>query len=126
MATSALNPNAPIFVPTAYRAVEDFSDQWWDLIRSSPCFHDYWLRECCADGGDSFFPDLDAFDFDAFDSDLPFRGSKHEEKKSRDLVRIGSLRWQKPREAAAIRMLGRKAPKIVNVKVSPRLIQQPR
>nr|GMC63810.1 staphylococcal-like nuclease CAN2 [Ipomoea batatas] len=48
MATSTLNPNAPIFVPSAYRAVEDFSDQWWDLIRSSPWFRDYWLRE----GGD--------------------------------------------------------------------------
>ncbi|KAL0401131.1 UNVERIFIED_CONTAM: hypothetical protein Slati_4143000 [Sesamum latifolium] len=49
MATSALNPNAPIFVPSAYLAVEDFSDEWWDLVQSSPWFRDYWLRECFSD-----------------------------------------------------------------------------
>lgn len=70
MATSTLNPNAPIFVPSAYRAVEDFSDQWWHLIRSSPWFRDYWLRECYADIDDFDDVDLD-FDFSAFDSD-PF------------------------------------------------------
>ncbi|KAG9155221.1 hypothetical protein Leryth_027244 [Lithospermum erythrorhizon] len=42
MATT-LNPNATIFVPLSYRAVEDFSDEWWDLVRSSPWFLDYWL-----------------------------------------------------------------------------------
>ncbi|KAL6580192.1 Protein EARLY RESPONSIVE TO DEHYDRATION 15 [Orobanche minor] len=46
MATSALNPNAPMFVMLAYRAVEDFSDQWWNLVQSSPWFRDYWLHEC--------------------------------------------------------------------------------
>nr|GMD39186.1 protein EARLY RESPONSIVE TO DEHYDRATION 15-like [Ipomoea batatas] len=30
MATSTLNPNIPIFVSSAYRAV-DFSDQWWPV-----------------------------------------------------------------------------------------------
>lgn len=49
MATSALNPNAPMFVPSAYRAVEDFSDQWWNLVQSSPWFRDYWLHECFSD-----------------------------------------------------------------------------
>ncbi|CAN1325627.1 Protein EARLY RESPONSIVE TO DEHYDRATION 15 [Linum perenne] len=29
----------------AYQAVEDFSDQWWALIQSSPWFRDYWLQE---------------------------------------------------------------------------------
>lgn len=43
--SSALNPNAPSFVPLAYRSVEDFSDQWWALVQSSPWFRDYWLQE---------------------------------------------------------------------------------
>ncbi|XP_019192345.1 PREDICTED: protein EARLY RESPONSIVE TO DEHYDRATION 15-like [Ipomoea nil] len=135
MATSTLNPNAPIFVPSAYRAVEDFSDQWWDLIRNSPWFRDYWLRECYADV-DSSFPDLDDFDIDfdfsGFDSD-PFAdgtvrdsGNTEQEETKTDLVTLGALKWQKPRAAAEIPKYGKKAPKIVNVKVSPRPIQQPR
>lgn len=76
-----LNPNAPIFVPAAYRDVEDFSDQWWSLVHSSPWFRDYWLRECFSesqfdlnfcDNYDSLFPDeiedldldLDSISFD--------------------------------------------------------------
>ncbi|XP_022637682.1 uncharacterized protein LOC106764141 isoform X2 [Vigna radiata var. radiata] len=47
--SSTLNPNAPMFVPFAYRTVEDFSDEWWDLVHSSPWFRDYWLRECFQD-----------------------------------------------------------------------------
>lgn len=43
--SSGLNPDAPVYVPWAYRAVEDFSKEWWDLVKSSPCFRDYWLRE---------------------------------------------------------------------------------
>nr|GME03088.1 protein EARLY RESPONSIVE TO DEHYDRATION 15-like [Ipomoea batatas] len=111
MATSTLNPNAPIFVPSAYRAVEDFSHQWWDLIRSSPWFRDYWLRECYAN--------VDDFDFD-FDSN-PF-ADRTEENKT-DLVTLGALKWQKPRVAAEIPKYGQTAPKIVNEKVSPRPIQ---
>lgn len=44
--SSALNPDAPPFVPLAYRAVEDFSDQWWELVKTTSWFRDYWLREC--------------------------------------------------------------------------------
>lgn len=47
--SSTLNPNAPMFVPSAYRAVEDFSDQWWALVETSPWFRDYWLQECFTD-----------------------------------------------------------------------------
>lgn len=71
--SSSLNPNAPMFVPAAYRNVEDFSDQWWSLVQSSPSFRDYWLRECfsesqfdmnCSDNFDPFFPDDDSFSID--------------------------------------------------------------
>ncbi|KAL3035327.1 hypothetical protein AAZX31_02G244500 [Glycine max] len=66
ISASSLNPNAPMFVPLAYRTVEDFSDQWWNLVHSSPWFRDYWLRECFQDPQ---FQNDDAFDFD-FDLDL--------------------------------------------------------
>lgn len=47
--SSKLNPHAPIFVPWSYCIVEDYSAEWWELVRSSPCFRDYWLRECFHD-----------------------------------------------------------------------------
>ena len=43
--SSALNPNAPMFIPAALRQVEDFSPQWWDLVKSSTWFRDYWLSQ---------------------------------------------------------------------------------
>ncbi|CAL5201537.1 unnamed protein product [Lathyrus oleraceus] len=43
--SSALNPNAPLFIPAAFRQVEDFSPQWWELVKSSAWFHDYWLSQ---------------------------------------------------------------------------------
>nr|GLL24845.1 protein EARLY RESPONSIVE TO DEHYDRATION 15-like [Ipomoea trifida] len=82
MATFTLNPNAPIFVSSAYRAVENFSDH--------------------------------------FDS-----GNTEQGETKTDLVTLGALKWQNPRVAANIPKYCQKAPKIVNVKVSPRPIQQP-
>ncbi|MCL7027680.1 hypothetical protein MKW94_030117, partial [Papaver nudicaule] len=58
LTTSSLNPNAPLFIPRAYQAVEDYSDEWWELIQSSPWFRDYWLRECFQD------PQFDDHHFD--------------------------------------------------------------
>jgi hypothetical protein len=42
---SSLNPNAPIFVPVAYKQVEDFSPQWWELVQTTAWFRDYWFHE---------------------------------------------------------------------------------
>ncbi|KAK9154755.1 hypothetical protein Sjap_002235 [Stephania japonica] len=42
---STLNPNAPLFIPAALRQVEDFSPEWWDLVKSSTWFRDYWISE---------------------------------------------------------------------------------
>lgn len=64
-ASSTLNPNAPLFVPLAYRTVEDFSDQWWALVQSSPWFRDYWLRERYQD------PQDDTSFIDIYDPVLP-------------------------------------------------------
>ena len=154
--SSTLNPNAPVFVPSAYRAVEDFSDQWWALVRSSPWFRDYWLQErfhdpqmspSFSDIDDPVLPDLDSlFDSDlvkrksipestrpglrsvSFVNFLSFLRAEEEEERDlrKDLVLLGSLKWRTGRVLVETPRYAVKAPKIVNVKVSPRPIQQPR
>lgn len=42
---STLNPNAPLYIPAAFRQVEDFSPEWYDLITTSMWFRDYWLSQ---------------------------------------------------------------------------------
>jgi len=46
---SSLNPNAPLFIPAAIRQVEDFSPEWWQLVKTSTWFHNYWLSHQCDD-----------------------------------------------------------------------------
>ncbi|KAG8063348.1 hypothetical protein GUJ93_ZPchr0003g18425 [Zizania palustris] len=45
MAVSSLNPDAPLFIPAAFRQVEDFSPQWWDLVKTTAWFRDHWFHE---------------------------------------------------------------------------------
>lgn len=45
MATSSLNPNAPLFIPAAYRQVEDFSPEWWELVNTTAWFRDHCFRQ---------------------------------------------------------------------------------
>lgn len=45
VASSSLNPDAPLFVPAAFQQVEDFSPQWWDLVKSTAWFRDHWYQE---------------------------------------------------------------------------------
>jgi hypothetical protein len=42
---SSLNPNAPLFIPAAYRKVEDFSPEWWELVQTTAWFRDHWFRQ---------------------------------------------------------------------------------
>lgn len=42
---STLNPNAPLFIPAAFRQVEDFSPEWWQLVTTSTWYRDYWLSK---------------------------------------------------------------------------------
>lgn len=44
-AVSSLNPDAPLFIPAAFRQVEDFSPQWWDLVKTTAWFRDHWFHE---------------------------------------------------------------------------------
>ncbi|WVZ66953.1 hypothetical protein U9M48_016104 [Paspalum notatum var. saurae] len=43
--SSSLNPNAPLFIPAAYRQVEDFSPEWWELVKTTAWFRDHWFRQ---------------------------------------------------------------------------------
>ncbi|KAF6988531.1 hypothetical protein CFC21_006052 [Triticum aestivum] len=45
MVASSLNPEAPLFIPAALQQVEDFSPQWWDLVKSSAWFRDHWYHQ---------------------------------------------------------------------------------
>uniref|UniRef100_A0A0E0K5K1 Ataxin-2 C-terminal domain-containing protein n=1 Tax=Oryza punctata TaxID=4537 RepID=A0A0E0K5K1_ORYPU len=74
-AVSSLNPDAPLFIPAAFRQVEDFSPQWWDLVKTTAWFRDHWFHEHqqldeMADDLAGLLPD-DAFDDDD-DDDLFF------------------------------------------------------
>lgn len=44
-ARSSLNPNAPVFIPAAFCQVEDFSSEWWELVKNSAWFREYWLSQ---------------------------------------------------------------------------------
>lgn len=74
---SKLNPDAPLFIPAAFRQVEDFSPEWWNLVTTSTWFHGYWLSQhqeediCNVDDNDvvSLLPDtIDVTDGDEFSS----------------------------------------------------------
>ncbi|XP_027333044.1 protein EARLY RESPONSIVE TO DEHYDRATION 15-like [Abrus precatorius] len=126
--SSRLNPDAPMFVPLAYRTVEDFSDEWWALVHTSPWFRDYWLRECFQD------PQYqnDTYDFE-LDEDTLFHLHQlehphHEEvgREGKELVSLGVLKWRSCGDWAQVPRYAEKAPKLVKPKVSPRAIHQPR
>ncbi|KAL6959506.1 hypothetical protein U1Q18_039658 [Sarracenia purpurea var. burkii] len=69
---------------------------------------------------DPFLSDLDSL----FETDLIKQEVERDYHK--DLVSLGALRWRNSRVLAETPRYAQKAPKIVNVKVSPRPIQQPR
>ncbi|ERM95578.1 hypothetical protein AMTRI_Chr08g207660 [Amborella trichopoda] len=138
---SSLNPNAPLFVPWAFRLVEDFSDEWWALVQSSPWFRDYWLRERQDDfiaeddfmAQDNFsaceeeldlLPEIDSV-FDGHKGVEEGKGMKNEGMK--ELATMASLKYERSQNTGeSKRKITEKAPKIVNMKLSPRPIQQPR
>lgn len=69
---STLNPNAPLYIPAAFRQVEDFSPEWWQLVTTLTWYHDFWLSQQQGEGG--YYGDEDGFDGvdllpDAFDLD---------------------------------------------------------
>ncbi|KAM0948055.1 putative PAM2-containing protein CID1/CID2 [Dioscorea sansibarensis] len=134
---STLNPNAEPFVPAVYRSVEDFSDEWWALVQSTPWFRDYWLRECFheeliadADLGLLGFDDPELSDVNS-DADADFLfyyypSPQQDEKKRMEMMAWGADKWKGIRGRMEVPKSYEKATKFVNLKVSPRMIQQPR
>ncbi|KAI4333041.1 hypothetical protein L6164_017896 [Bauhinia variegata] len=83
--TSALNPNAPLFIPAALRQVEDFSPQWWELVKTSTWFRDYWLsqhkeEDFGASANDTSNDDIEDFLQESFDLGIEdeFHDLEHE------------------------------------------------
>ncbi|CAN1325624.1 Protein EARLY RESPONSIVE TO DEHYDRATION 15 [Linum perenne] len=104
----------------AYQAVEDFSDQWWALIQSSPWFRDYWLQENYQD------PQSDSADLSLPVTDEDAK-KEEEARLNWDMITAGSMKWKKGQaDLARSPRYSDKPAKIVNVKMSPRTIQQPR
>ena len=69
MVASSLNPEAPLFIPAAFQQVEDFSPQWWDLVKSTAWFRDHWYHQ--HQQLDDMADSLIAFEAeDAIDDDL--------------------------------------------------------
>ncbi|KAG0478701.1 hypothetical protein HPP92_013420 [Vanilla planifolia] len=134
---STLNPYAAPFVPSAFREVEDFSSEWWQLVKSSPWFCDYWLRECFdeEDLNETTQIDPELSDIDEIlplDTDLHSPTALHEEKGTRskgkmELMAWGADKWAMIRGKTSLgRRYSEKAPKIVRTRVIQRTIQQPR
>ena len=75
---STLNPNAPLFVPAAFRQVEDFSPEWWRLVTTLTWYRDYWVSQHQNEDGDFYGNAEDEFDSynvvdmlpDSFDLDI--------------------------------------------------------
>jgi hypothetical protein len=44
-AASSLNPDAPMFIPAAFRRVEDYSPEWYELVKTTAWFRDHWFRQ---------------------------------------------------------------------------------
>ncbi|KAK7285664.1 hypothetical protein RJT34_20442 [Clitoria ternatea] len=81
---STLNPNAPLYIPAAFREVEDFSPEWWQLVTTLTWYHDYWLsvQQEDEDGfGCNDVVDLlpDSFDVDASEDELSVMEAQLEE-----------------------------------------------
>lgn len=53
-------------------------------------------------------------------------GKENVNENEKSLIPMGMMKWRNQRGRAAAPSYGMKPPKIVNVKVSPRPIQQPR
>lgn len=66
---STLNPDAPLFVPAAFRQVEDFSPEWWQLVNTSAWYRDYWLSQHEDENG--FYDNADQDDIDDVAYQLP-------------------------------------------------------
>ncbi|KAM4080023.1 hypothetical protein ACJW30_09G160800 [Castanea mollissima] len=147
---STLNPNAPLFIPAAFRQVEDFSPEWWQLITTSTWYRDYWLSQ--HQGEDGFYDNAEvdfnsvnvadllpeSFDFDDDDDFSSMEAQFEEFIQSSETEGFGvnaaeavmknlkSLEERSPKAPVQPAKYAEKATKGLSAKCSPRRIQQPR
>ncbi|KAM5577998.1 hypothetical protein ABKV19_008358 [Rosa sericea] len=148
---STLNPNAPLFVPAAFRQVEDFSPEWWQLVTTSTWYHEYWLSQNQDEDGfydnaqenNDNVADLlpETFDLDAGEDFSNFEAAQFEEflqssqtegknagldMSAAVLKNLKASEDRRPKLLAEPSKYAEKPAKFVSPKCSPRFIQQPR
>ncbi|KAF5470099.1 hypothetical protein F2P56_010642 [Juglans regia] len=147
---STLNPNAPLFIPAAFRLVEDFSPEWWQLVTTSTWYRDYWLSQHQGEDGfsDNAEDDFDGInlvdllpetfefddgeDFSNMETQYDVYSPSFEQKgfgmNAEALVKsLKSLDERRgPKSPVQRSKYSEKPAKYVNPKCSPRRIQQPR
>ncbi|KAL0541661.1 hypothetical protein IC582_021716 [Cucumis melo] len=140
-----LNPNAPIFIPFALRNVEDFSPEWWELVKTSPWFRDYWLSQHQEDDFDSITDDLvtteeflEAMALYEADEEPEVKPTAHKiltkgasnemdaKKLLKDLVIPNSPKNKGPKSPIGPAKYNEKPAKCMSPKHTPRFIHQPR
>ncbi|TVU37401.1 hypothetical protein EJB05_10713, partial [Eragrostis curvula] len=94
MASSSLNPNAPIFVPAAYRQVEDYSPEWWELVKTTAWFRDHWVSQhqlLEAQYDAAAMPEADALDLLDTDDLFYSPDNHHHQPQEADVLRSLTL-----------------------------------
>ncbi|PKA61764.1 Protein EARLY RESPONSIVE TO DEHYDRATION 15 [Apostasia shenzhenica] len=84
---STLNPNAPLFIPAAFQQVEDFSPEWWELVKTTSWFRDHWFRQHQEQetfDGDEEEEDLASLLPDSFDLGIPDQFSQFDSEFDED------------------------------------------
>lgn len=149
----SLNPNAPIFIPFALRNVEDFPPEWWELVKTSPWFRDYWLSQHQEDDFDCIADDLvtteESLDMEEAEFEAMFLSTEADEKSEgkptahknlikgesyemdakkllKDLVIPKSRKKKGPKSPVGPAKYNEKPAKCMSPKHTPRFIHQPR
>ncbi|TVT98008.1 hypothetical protein EJB05_56725, partial [Eragrostis curvula] len=94
MASSSLNPNAPIFIPAAYRQVEDYSPEWWELVKTTAWFRDHWVSQhqlLEAQYDSAAMPEADALDLLDTDDLFYSPDNHHHQPQEADVLRSLTL-----------------------------------
>ncbi len=96
---STLNPNAPLFIPAAYRVPEDFSPEWWTLMETSTAFRGCWMSERFAGSEEQVLFDEDFEELADLEEFLEYQEQQQQEEAAAqelldldDVVDDGRLR----------------------------------
>ncbi|XP_074559936.1 protein EARLY RESPONSIVE TO DEHYDRATION 15-like [Curcuma longa] len=111
---STLNPDAPLFIPMAFQQVQDFSPEWWELVKTTTWFREHWFhihqdQETFDADEDEDVANLlpDSIDLDIGIEQVSLQQSLQEVAMNNDMINLGFLN---DAEIAANRF-GSRAPK---------------